>query len=57
MIAFSAPAATLTKQAQSTNTDNVKARQMQGDGTYLRLRPAADAEAANSQVRLIGKRP
>jgi polyphosphate kinase len=37
--------------------DNVKARQMQADGTYLRLRPAADADAVDSQVRLIGKRP
>jgi polyphosphate kinase len=37
--------------------DNVKARQMQADGTYQRLRPAADADAVDSQARLIGKRP
>jgi len=37
--------------------DNVKARQMQADGTYLRVRPQEGAESVDSQSRLIGRRP
>jgi polyphosphate kinase len=36
--------------------DNVKARQMQADGTYLRMRPQEGVEAVDSQSRLIGRR-
>jgi polyphosphate kinase len=37
--------------------DNVKARQMQSDGTYLRVKPKEGAEFVDSQSRLIGRRP
>jgi polyphosphate kinase len=36
--------------------DNVKARQMQADGTYLRMRPQEGVEAVDSQSRLISRR-
>ena len=35
--------------------DNVKARQMQADGTYLRVKPQEGAESVDSQSRLIGR--
>ncbi len=34
--------------------DNVKARLMQADGSYVRLRPGDGVKAINSQLRLIG---
>ena len=35
--------------------DNVKARQMQPDGTYLRVKCQEEAESVDSQSRLIGR--
>jgi polyphosphate kinase len=37
--------------------DNVKARRMQADGTYLHVRPEADAVPVNSQSWFISRRP
>jgi polyphosphate kinase len=37
--------------------DNVKARQMQANGTYLRVKSQEGAESMDSQLRLIGRRP
>lgn len=37
--------------------DNVKARRMQSDGTYLRVRPGEGASPMNSQSWFIGRRP
>ena len=37
--------------------DSVKARQMQADGTYLRVKSQEGAESMNSQSWLIGRRP
>ena len=37
--------------------DNVKARQMQADGTYLRVKSQEGAESMDSQSWLIGRRP
>lgn len=37
--------------------DNVKARQMQANGTYLRLKSPEGAQSVDSQSQLIGKRP
>jgi polyphosphate kinase len=36
--------------------DNVKARQVQADGTYSRVKPKEGAESIDSQARLIGRR-
>jgi polyphosphate kinase len=36
--------------------DNVKARHMQADGAYLRVKPQDGAELVDSQLRLIGRR-
>ena len=37
--------------------DNVKARQMQADGTYLRVQPEEGAASVNSQSWFIGRHP
>ena len=37
--------------------DNVKARLMQADGSYVGVRPEEGAEVVDSQLRLIGSRP
>jgi polyphosphate kinase len=37
--------------------DNVKARWMQADGSYVHARPDEGAEVVDSQLRLIGSRP
>jgi polyphosphate kinase len=37
--------------------DNVKARRMQSDGTYLRVQPEEGAEPLDSQSWLVGRRP
>jgi polyphosphate kinase len=37
--------------------DNVKARQMQANGTYLRVKSQEGAESMDSQSWLIGRRP
>jgi polyphosphate kinase len=37
--------------------DNVKARRMQADGTYVKVKPTDGADPVDSQVRLIARRP